>query len=62
MLIGNVLSVVILQWVVMPSLTSALGPWLRANAPDQRALSIGGAAGIVLLLGGLLLLFRLLAG
>jgi antibiotic biosynthesis monooxygenase (ABM) superfamily enzyme len=62
MLIGNALSVVVLQWVVMPPLTNALGPWLRANAPDKRATSIGGIALIGLLLGVLLVLFHLLAG
>jgi antibiotic biosynthesis monooxygenase (ABM) superfamily enzyme len=59
MLIGNALSVVILQWVVMPPLTNALGPWLRANAAEKRAFSLGGIVLIGLLLGGLLVLFRL---
>jgi antibiotic biosynthesis monooxygenase (ABM) superfamily enzyme len=30
MLIGNALSVCILQWAVMPALNSMLAPWLRA--------------------------------
>ena len=62
MLISNTLSVSICQWVVMPPLTNALGPWLHANAPDRRVLSFGGLAVIFLLLGGLAVLFRLVTG
>jgi uncharacterized protein len=59
MLISNTLSVAICQWVVMPPLTNALGPWLHANAPDRRVLSIGGLVLIWLLLGGLVVLFHM---
>ena len=62
MLISNTLSVAITQWVVIPPLMNALGPWLRANTPDKRALSIGGLVLIWLLLGGLAVLFRVVAG
>lgn len=62
MLISNTLSVAITQWVVIPPLMNALGPWLRANVPDKRALSIGGLVVIWLLLGGLAVLFRVVAG
>jgi len=58
MLIANTLSVATCQWVVLPPLTNALGPWLNANAPDKRVLSIGGLVLIWLLLGGLMVLFR----
>jgi antibiotic biosynthesis monooxygenase (ABM) superfamily enzyme len=58
MLVSNTLSVAICQWVVMPPLTHALGPWLHANAPDRRVFSIGGLVLIWLLLGGLVVLFR----
>src|SRR5262249_19723794 len=34
MLIGNALSVCLLQWVVMPVLQPTLGFWLRANGPE----------------------------
>ncbi len=62
MLIANVLSVALTQWVVIPPLMNALGPWLRANAPEKRVISIGGFVLVWLLLGGLALLFRLVAG
>jgi antibiotic biosynthesis monooxygenase (ABM) superfamily enzyme len=58
-LIGNALSVALLQWVVMPPLTGALGPWLRANAPDKRVHAIGGAVLIALLLAAFVAGFRL---
>jgi uncharacterized protein len=62
MLIANTLSVATCQWVVMPPLTKALGPWLHANAPENRIFSIGGLVLIWLLLGGLVVLFRVVAG
>jgi uncharacterized protein len=62
MLISNVLSVSLTQWVVIPPLMNVLGPWLRANEPDKRVLSIGGTVLIWLLLGCLALLFRVATG
>ena len=62
MLIGNALSVSILQWAVMPALNSLLTPWLKANAEKQRALSVGGLFLILVLLTGLALLFRQVTG
>jgi uncharacterized protein len=62
MLISNMLSVSICQWVVMPPLTNALGPWLHANAPDRKVLSLGGLALVLFLLGGLAVLFRAVTG
>jgi uncharacterized protein len=62
MLIANTLSVATCQWVVMPPLMNALGPWLHANAPDKRVRSIGGLALIWLVLGGLVMLFRVVTG
>jgi uncharacterized protein len=59
MLVSNVLSVALTQWVVIPPLMHALGPWLRANTPDMRIFSFGGLVLIWLLLGGLALLFRI---
>jgi hypothetical protein len=38
-----------------------LGPWLRANGAKQRAYFHGGLA-VLLLLGGMMLVFRLVAG
>jgi uncharacterized protein len=62
MLISNTLSVAIGQWLTMPLLTHALGTWLNANAPDKRAVSIGGLVLIWLILGSLAVLFRLVTG
>lgn len=62
MLISNTLSVAITQWLVIPPLLNALGPWLRANGPAKRVLSFGGLVLIWLLLGGLAVLFRVLTG
>jgi antibiotic biosynthesis monooxygenase (ABM) superfamily enzyme len=61
-LISNALSVSILQWIVQPVLNPVLGPWLRANQGKQRAYSLGGLAVLLLLLGGMALVFRLVAG
>ena len=62
MLISNILSVATLQWAVTPALTPLLRPWLFANEPHQRALSLGGLVAILLLLGGTAVLFRLVTG
>ena len=62
MLIGNALSVSILQWAVMPVLNSLLAPWLKANSEKQRAFSVGGLFLILVLLAGLALLFRQVTG
>jgi uncharacterized protein len=62
MLIGNTLSVAMTQWVVIPPLMNALGPWLRANAPDKKAITFGGLVLVWLLLGGLAVLFRAVTG
>ena len=45
MLIGNFLSVSLLQWAVSPALNRVLGPWLRANSDKDRAFSIAGLVG-----------------
>jgi antibiotic biosynthesis monooxygenase (ABM) superfamily enzyme len=60
MLIGNFLSVSVLQWLVMPALTRLLAPWLRANSDRQRTLSLGGLLLILLVLAALVALFRLM--
>jgi len=61
-LVSNMMSVSILQWVVQPALDPVLGPWLRANEGKQRAYSLGGLAVLLLLLGGMALMFHLVAG
>jgi uncharacterized protein len=62
MLVSNILSVSLLQWAVTPALRPLLAPWLRANAENQRAYSLGGLAVILLLLGGMAFLFHLVGG
>jgi uncharacterized protein len=62
MLISNALSVAATQWVVIPPLMNALGPWLRANEHDQRLLSVAGFVLIWLILVGLAVLFRVMTG
>jgi uncharacterized protein len=62
MLISNTLSVALTQWVVIPPLMYVLGPWLRANGPEKRLLSLGGLALIWLVLGGLAIVFRAVSG
>jgi antibiotic biosynthesis monooxygenase (ABM) superfamily enzyme len=61
-LISNILSVSLLQWVVQPALDPVLGRWLRANEPRQRGFSLGGLAVLLLLLGGMALGFHLVVG
>jgi antibiotic biosynthesis monooxygenase (ABM) superfamily enzyme len=62
MLIGNALSVCILQWAVMPALNSMLAPWLRANAKEKAVLSVGGLFLILVLLTVMAFLFRQVTG
>jgi len=62
MLIGNALSIAILQWAVMPALERALGPWLRANAANEKTRSLGGLFLIVCALAAMAVLFRRLTG
>jgi antibiotic biosynthesis monooxygenase (ABM) superfamily enzyme len=58
MLIGNALSVSLLQWALMPALTALLGRWLGADPKQNRAVWVIGLALILLLLGGMTVLFR----
>jgi uncharacterized protein len=62
MLIGNALSVSILQWAVMPVLNKVFAPWLRANTDKQRSLSVAGLFLIGFLLASLVFLFYLVTG
>jgi antibiotic biosynthesis monooxygenase (ABM) superfamily enzyme len=62
MLVGNLLSVSILQWVVMPPLQRALRPWFQADGPKKTATLIVGAAIIAALLMGMVVLFRRVTG
>jgi hypothetical protein len=47
---------------VTPLLTAVLARWLNANASRDRALSIGGACLLLLLLVALALVFRQVTG
>lgn len=62
MLIGNALSVALLQWAVMPVLNLVAAPWLGANSEKQRIFSVAGIVVILALLVGLVWLFRPLTG
>ena len=62
MLIGNILSVAILEWIVMPLLNRALGPWLGAQGIAGRRTSVAGAALLVAALLGMAVVFRLASG
>src|SRR5262249_13641551 len=58
MLIGNILSVSILQWALMPLLIRLLGPWLKANPHEQSARSYSGLLLILAVLAILVTLFQ----
>ena len=62
MLIGNALSVSILQWIVMPVLVRILTPWLEANGRTRRVLSLAGGIALVALLIALSFAFRPVMG
>ena len=61
MLIGNALSVSMLQWGVMPRLTALLRRWLIAPQRQAWALNIGGAVAILAALACITSVFQLLA-
>jgi antibiotic biosynthesis monooxygenase (ABM) superfamily enzyme len=62
MLIGNALSVSLLQWIVTPVVCKLLAPWLKANTGKDTGFSIAGLVLILCLLGVLACLFRLVTG
>jgi uncharacterized protein len=62
MLVGNALSVSILQWGVMPVLTRLLKPWLQANDAAKPRLMLGGLALVLLALAVMATVFRLITG
>lgn len=61
-LIGNALSVVLLQWLVVPAVKVPLRRWLEANSPDDRTFSWSVGVGIVLGLIALAGAFRMFVG
>jgi antibiotic biosynthesis monooxygenase (ABM) superfamily enzyme len=62
MLISNILSCGLLQWVVMPALHPLLAPWLAARGKTGLSLTIGGAVLIAVVLAVLVLLFTRITG
>lgn len=57
MLIGNIASVSILQWVAMPVLTRRISFWLRPTKATGLGITVAGLAGILAALGLMLWLF-----
>jgi antibiotic biosynthesis monooxygenase (ABM) superfamily enzyme len=62
MLISNVLSVSLLQWLVSPALHVVVTPWLRASGARGKALTLWGLVLITFALAGMTLLFRAVVG
>jgi antibiotic biosynthesis monooxygenase (ABM) superfamily enzyme len=62
MLIGNALSISILQWGVMPIVTKLLKPWLTANKPQDRTRSIVGLMGVLVSITIITMMFYLISG
>jgi antibiotic biosynthesis monooxygenase (ABM) superfamily enzyme len=62
MLIGNLASCVILEWLGMPAVRLVLRPWLRANDKKGRAVTVVGTALILAALGVTTFLFSLVTG
>jgi antibiotic biosynthesis monooxygenase (ABM) superfamily enzyme len=61
-LINNILSVSLLEWLGMPVIRVLFAPWLRANSKADRARSLGGLVLIVAALGVMVAIFRQLNG
>jgi antibiotic biosynthesis monooxygenase (ABM) superfamily enzyme len=61
-LLGNALSIAILQWAVTPYLNVLLTPWLRAKGREGRRVTLVGLVLILAALGGMTVLFRAIAG
>jgi len=62
MLIGNVLSVSILQWGIMPPFQRILRPWLTPGAESDRARPALWLVLILLVLAGQVIVFRRIGG
>ncbi|ODU00252.1 MAG: hypothetical protein ABS79_03690 [Planctomycetes bacterium SCN 63-9] len=62
MLIGNILSVSILQWLVMPRLQPALSTWLHPELRNRTARLVAGAVIIAAVLLVMVALFRRVTG
>lgn len=62
MLVGNALSVSILQWGIMPLLPPLLRPWLLAGADTKRARSAVWLVVILIVLAGQVTVFQRIGG
>lgn len=62
MVIGNAMSIAILQWGVMPLLNAGFAWWLTVGGPAHRRGTLAGLAAIVGLLACLVFFFRALTG
>jgi antibiotic biosynthesis monooxygenase (ABM) superfamily enzyme len=62
MLVGNALSVAILQWGVMPVLNVLSAPWMAANAPEKKTFSRIGVGVILTILASLAAFFHSVTG
>ena len=58
-LLDCLVSVPLLQYIVMPMVTSLLGPWLRANGRQSLGLTLGGTGLILVYFVTMVCLFRL---
>lgn len=58
LLIGNIVSVALLEWFGLAALTRTLGAWLRANGKEGRVLSLIGLVLIVLALAAMTFIFH----
>jgi antibiotic biosynthesis monooxygenase (ABM) superfamily enzyme len=62
MLIGNVASCAILEWLGSPLIRLVIGPWLRARGKEGRVTNLVGTVLIVGSLAAMAVLFYFLAG
>jgi antibiotic biosynthesis monooxygenase (ABM) superfamily enzyme len=62
MLLSNVASCVILEWLGMPAVRLVLGPWLRVSGKSGGAVSVVGTALILAALGVMAFLFSRVTG
>jgi antibiotic biosynthesis monooxygenase (ABM) superfamily enzyme len=62
MLLGNVASCLILEWLGMPVVRLVLGRWLRANGKSGRTVSLVGTALVLAALGLMTFLFSRITG
>ncbi|MBY0526944.1 MAG: hypothetical protein K2R98_26360 [Gemmataceae bacterium] len=62
MLISNILSVSLTQWIVSPAVNAVLAPWLRADGKEGRRRTLVGLLLILVTLGAMAFLFHTITG